>query len=166
MKRIVMIVAAAAALGACQKRETTPPGGEPAAEQQASAASAGDSKSIKPPTPDDVALRVTADDEGKTVKVRVGTKLAVELRGVPTAGYVWEAAEIPAFLAAAGTTSGPTSTDQLQPGFAGGSHWEVLIFEAKAAGTGALRIVQRQPWAPADEPPADEFTITVEASEE
>jgi predicted secreted protein len=164
MMRLVVILAAAAALGACQKREATPPAGEPNAEQGSPAA--GESKSIKPPTPEGVALRVTADDEGDTVKVRVGTKFAVELRGVPTAGYVWEAAEIPAFLAAAGTTSGPTSTDQLQPGFAGGSHWEVLIFEATAAGTGALRLVQRQPWAPADEPPADEFAITVEASAE
>lgn len=160
MKRILLCAAALAAIGACQQREATP---APASEQTAGPA---ESKSIKPPTPQDVATHVTESDEGKTVKVRVGTKLAVELRGVPTAGYVWEAAEIPAFLAAAGTTSGPTSTDQLQPGFAGGSHWEVLTFEAKSAGTGVLRIVQRQPWAPADEPPADEFSVTIAASDE
>ncbi len=162
MKNLMLIAAAALALGACQKREPTPPA-EPAAGAEAKAA---DSKSIKPPTPADVATHITETDEGKTVKVRVGTKLAVELRGVPTAGYIWEAAEAPAFLAAAGTAGGPTSTDQLQPGFAGGSHWEVLIFEVKSAGTGVLRLVQRQPWAPADEPPADEFAVTIEASDQ
>lgn len=161
----MILAAAAVALCACQKREATPSSG-PAAGQEAGEARSGDSKSIKPPTPEDVATHVTEADEGMTVKVRIGTKLAVELRGVPTAGYVWEPAEIPSFLASAGATSGPTSTDQLQPGFAGGSHWEVLMFEVKAAGTGALRIAQRQPWAPADEPPADEFAVTIEAGEE
>lgn len=165
MMRLVMIVAAAAALGACQKREPTPPVDTPAAGAQESAAQTGESKSIKPPTPEGVALHVTADDEGKTIKVRVGTKFTVELRGVPTAGYVWEAAEIPPFLAAAGATSGPTSTDQLKPGFAGGSHWEVLAFDVKEAGSGVLRLVQRRPWE-ADEPPADEFQATIEASAE
>ena len=163
MMRILMIARAAAGLAGCQKREAAPPADQKGSSRSASEAAPADSKSIKPPTPEDVALHVTTEDEGKSINVRVGTKFAVELRGVPTAGYVWEAADVPAFLAAAGTTSGPTSTDQLQPGFAGGSHWEVLVFEVKDPGTGALRIVQRRPWE-TDEPPADEYVVTIEAS--
>ena len=123
---------------------------------------AAPTQSIAAPTPGDVALRITAADAGKAVTVPVGSRFAVELVGVPTAGYLWAPASIPPFLIAADTLGGPTHSDQLKPGFTGGSHWEVFVFEALAAGSGDLVIEQRRPWE-TDEPPVDTFAVTIEA---
>lgn len=161
MKNLMLLAVAAFALAACTKKTENAPAKDAAAAGKTEGETI--SKSIKAPTPADVAVRIGAADEGKTIKVAVGSKFAVELVGVPTAGYVWDASVVPAFLTRAGDFSGPTSTDQLQPGFAGGNHWEVLVFAANAAGKGELRLQQKQPWAPAEEPPADEFSVTIDA---
>lgn len=116
--------------------------------------------SIDPPTPDGIARRVRSDADGTTLALPVGETFAVELVGVPTAGYLWAATEIPPGLEAAGTYGGPTSTAQFEPGFAGGSHWEVLAFRAVAAGEGVLKLEQRRAWE-SDEPPAKTFSLTV-----
>jgi predicted secreted protein len=118
---------------------------------------------IPAPTHDDVATHITAADNGGTVEACAGTVIAVELVGVPTAGYLWAAVDVPAFLEAAGETSGPTSEAQLQPGFSGGSHWEVFFFNVTTPGTGALKFEQRRPWEDETEPPADEFSVTLNA---
>jgi predicted secreted protein len=150
----IIIAAAFALLGACASSEEAAP-----AEQK----SAGSFKSIPAPTREGIATRITADDNGKTVNVAKGTKIAVELVGVPTAGYIWAVAEAPSFLAKIGETGGPTSEAQLEPGFAGGSHWEVFFFEVTGTGEGALRLEQRRPWE--DEGPADStFTVSLKAN--
>ena len=82
--------------------------------------------------------------------------------GVPTAGYVWQAKQVPAFLSAAGETSGNTTSAQNQPGFAGGNHWEVLMFSATAAGSGDLVLEQRRPWE-TNEPASQTFRVTIVA---
>lgn len=121
-------------------------------------------KSLPAPTRDDVATRIDAADEGGAVEVRVGTVIAVELIGVPTAGYAWGAVEVPAFLAPDGEAGGATSEAQLQPGFAGGSHWEVFYFRVSGAGEGDLVFHQARDWE-SDEPPSKVFTVTVTAAE-
>lgn len=108
------------------------------------------------------ALHITAADKGKTLQVAVGAPFAVELVGVPTAGYLWKAVDTPAFLKETGTAGGPTSQAQRQPGFAGGNHWEVTTFVAERAGEGLLKFEQRRPWE-SNEPPADTFSVTIEA---
>lgn len=121
-------------------------------------------RAIDAPTPADVAMRITALDDGQNVTVKVGTKVGVELAGIPTAGYLWAVTEQPAFLEAAGEYGGPTSTAQLQEGFTGGRHWEGFLFNVTAAGEGALRLEQKRPWED-DEPPADEFSVYLFAEE-
>ncbi|MGE0046936.1 MAG: hypothetical protein AB7T08_14360, partial [Hyphomonadaceae bacterium] len=117
--------ALALALIACAPGEEMAPE-QPAMQQQEDAVSA--------PTPEGVAIRVGADQAGQTIAVPAGQRFAVELVGVPTAGYVWAAVSVPDFLAASGEASGPTTEAQRQPGFTGGNHWEVFVFEARAAG--------------------------------
>lgn len=118
--------------------------------------------SIPAPTRADIATRIAAADAGKTVEIKIGSMVAVELVGVPTAGYLWTVAEAPAFLKKAGETGGPTSEAQLQPGFSGGNHWEVFFFEATGGGEGVLRFEQRRIWD--EEGPADDsFSVTVKA---
>jgi predicted secreted protein len=134
-----------------------PPAGETPAEK-----SSPPQASVPAPTPQDVAVRITAAQNGQTVEVGVNQRFAVELVGVPTAGYVWEPKEIPAFLTRAGDATGNTVAAQSQPGYAGGNHWEVLMFAATAPGSGELVIEQRRPWEN-NEPPADTFRVTIVA---
>jgi predicted secreted protein len=120
------------------------------------------SQEVSAPTPDDVTVRINAAQAGQTVEVAVNQRFAVELVGVPTAGYVWAPAQLPPFLTRAGEATGNTVPEQSQPGYAGGNHWEVLMFAATQAGTGDLVIEQRRPWE-SDEPPTDTFRVTIVA---
>jgi predicted secreted protein len=117
---------------------------------------------VAAPTPKDISHHVTKDDAGKLIRVPVGARFAVELVGVPTAGYVWTATMTPDFLTQVDQAMGPTSSAQLQPGFTGGNHWEVTIFKAVSPGTGELRFEQRRPWE-TNQPPADTFSVTISA---
>jgi inhibitor of cysteine peptidase len=117
---------------------------------------------VPAPTPNDVRVRITQAQNGQVVRVGVNARFAIELVGVPTAGYVWAPAEMPAFLTRAGDASGPTTNAQSQPGFTGGNHWEVLMFAATTAGHGELVLEQRRPWEK-DTPAAQTFRVTIEA---
>jgi predicted secreted protein len=122
----------------------------------------GGEQMLPAPTPEDVAVRVTAAQNGQTVEVGVNQRFAIELVGVPTAGYVWQPAQLPDFLTRAGEASGATVPEQSQPGYAGGNHWEVLMFAATAPGTGELVLEQRRPWE-TDQPAADTFRVNIVA---
>ncbi len=122
-------------------------------------------RSLPAPTPSDVALKITAADDGQNVTVKVGTRIGVELVGVPTAGYMWTVTETPAFLAPAGEYGGPTSTAQAEPGFAGGNHWEAFLFDVTASGEGVLRLEQRRPWEGDAEPAVAAFSVYIFAGE-
>lgn len=145
-----ILIASALGLAACAP--ATEKGEAPVAQNGA----------VPAPTPEDVALRINATHNGQRVEVAVSQRFAVELVGVPTAGYQWAPAQIPAFLTRAGEASGNTSEAQSQPGFTGGSHWEVLMFAATGPGEGELVIEQRRPWE-TSEPANDTFRVTIVA---
>ncbi|HYD87048.1 MAG TPA: protease inhibitor I42 family protein [Vitreimonas sp.] len=145
-----MLVACALALCACTPAQE--------AKEEAPVADG----SLPAPTPQDVATRITADQNGQTIEVAVNQRFAVELVGVPTAGYIWAPATLPAFVQRAGEASGNTIQEQSQPGYAGGNHWEVLMFVATAPSTGELVLEQRRPWE-SDEPATDTFRVTIVA---
>ena len=117
---------------------------------------------VPAPTPDDVSLHITAAQNGQSVQVGVNQRFAVELVGIPTAGYVWTPAQVPAFITRAGEATGATTQAQSQPGFTGGNHWEVLMFAATGPGAGDLVIEQRRPWE-TNEPPSATFRVTIVA---
>jgi predicted secreted protein len=117
---------------------------------------------VPAPTPSDVAVRINAAQAGQSVEVGVNQRFAVELVGVPTAGYVWQPAQVPAFLTRAGEASGNTTQAQSQPGFTGGNHWEVLMFAATGPGSGELVLEQKRPWE-TTEPPNATFRVTIVA---
>jgi inhibitor of cysteine peptidase len=122
----------------------------------------GEQQVLPAPTPEDVAVRITAEQNGQTVEVAVNQRFAVELVGVPTAGYVWQPAQVPDFITRAGEAGGNTIAEQSQPGYAGGNHWEVLMFSATAAGTGELVLEQRRPWE-STEPATQTFRVNIVA---
>lgn len=150
MKNIIAI-AASLMLAAC-------------ASSEAPSAPTNGSSSLSAPTPAGVALVIRGDSDSQNVTAKVGTTIAVELIGVPTAGYMWAPAETPAFLEAAGDYGGPTSSAQLEPGFAGGNHWEAFLYKVTAKGEGVLRFEQRRAWE-SDEAPAAEFSVYLFAEE-
>lgn len=148
----IALIAAALALAACtqaqEAKEETPV--------------ANNSSAVAAPTPGDVAVRITQEQNGQTVNVGVNQRFAIELVGVPTAGYVWAPAQVPDFITRAGETSGNTTQAQSQPGFTGGNHWEVTMFSATAAGTGEIVMEQRRPWE-TSEPANATFRVTIVA---
>ncbi len=148
---MIRVLLMAAALAACT----------PAQEAKEEAAPVTN-QAVPAPTPEDVTVRITAAQAGQTIEVGVNQRFAVELVGVPTAGYVWTPAQLPAFVTRAGEASGNTTQAQSQPGFVGGNHWEVLMFVATAPGTGELVLEQRRPWE-SNEPAADVFRVTITA---
>lgn len=141
------MLTALAVLGACAPTSGAPNG-----------AGAG----LPAPTPEDVTVRITAEQNGRTIDVAVNQRFAIELVGVPTAGYVWAPAQLPAFITRAGEAGGNTIPEQSQPGYAGGNHWEVLMFVATGRGAGELVLEQRRPWE-TDETPNDVFRVTIVA---
>ncbi|HVK80091.1 MAG TPA: protease inhibitor I42 family protein [Verrucomicrobiae bacterium] len=149
MMRVLLM---AAALAACT----------PAQEAAEESAPVTTNQAVPAPTPGDVAVRITAAQAGQTIEVGVNQRFAVELVGVPTAGYVWAPAQVPAFVTAAGETTGNTTQAQSRPGFVGGNHWEVSMFVATAPGTGELVMEQRRPWE-TNEPANETFRVTIVA---
>ncbi|MBK8545591.1 MAG: protease inhibitor I42 family protein [Caulobacteraceae bacterium] len=146
------LFAAALALAACT----------PAQEAKQEANSVPTNNSVAAPTPSDVTVRITQEQNGQTVNVALNQRFAIELVGVPTAGYIWAPASVPAFITPAGETTGNTTQAQSQPGYTGGNHWEVTTFTANAAGTGEIVMEQRRPWE-TNEPANQTFRVTIHA---
>lgn len=120
------------------------------------------SRALPAPTPQDVSVRIGANKSGQRVEVGVNQRFAIELVGVPTAGYLWAPTQMPAFVQRAGEANGPTTLEQTQPDFAGGNHWEVTMFIATQAGEGEIVMEQRRPWE-SNEAPVDVFRVTIVA---
>lgn len=112
------------------------------------------------PTPDQVTTRIAAEQNGQTVNVALNERFAIELVGVPTAGYVWAPKTLPSFVQRAGEVGGNTVPEQSQPGYTGGNHWEVFMFVATEPGSGQIVLEQRRPWE-ANEPANNTFTVTI-----
>jgi predicted secreted protein len=153
MQRILLSAFLAAAAVACAPRAASPP------EAPKPSPARGD---LPAPLPYEAMRAIDIEDAGKTIELPVGATFVVQLVGVPTAGYLWKPVSPPAFLKVGPETGGPTTKAQLQPGFAGGSHWEVFQFTATTAGTGELVFEQRRPWE-TNEPPASTFKVTIKA---
>jgi len=105
------------------------------------------------------------DKKGGEVALKVGETLRIELESIPTAGYVWNLGETPAFMTPAG--EGGRATDpahQSLPGFTGGNHYLSFDFTATAPGTGKFTLTEGRPWE-SDEEPMDTFELTVTVTE-
>lgn len=146
MIRVLMMTLVIAACAPAQRAKEEPPV----------------SQALVAPTPEDVTVRIGAEKNGQRVEVAVNQRFAIELVGIPTAGYLWAPAQMPAFVQRAGEANGPTIAEQNQPDYAGGNHWEVTMFVANGPGEGEIVMEQRRPWE-TTEPPADVFRVTIVA---
>ena len=79
-------------------------------------------------------------DPGTTIQVAAGDRFAVELRGNPSTGYMWQAEVDGQYLELLG--------QQFEPGGGGvgAAGQEVFQFRALAAGTTEIDCVYRRPW--------------------
>jgi len=121
----------------------------------------GASRAVSPPGMPDVVRDLRGADVGSALDIIAGDRFSISLIGVPTAGYEWAPASLPAFLKLVDEAGGVTSTAQYLPGYSGGNHWEVLVFEALEAGAGDLVLEQRRPWEDESEPAVDSFRVSV-----
>jgi len=101
-------------------------------------------------------LKLTEQDAGRTVDMRVGELLEVTLRGNPTTGYMWDVQSVdPNILKPA---------DQLEfqadSKLIGSPGKLTLRFEATRAGKTPLRLIYHRPWEKNVEP-IDTFEVTV-----
>ena len=155
MPRAILAAAALSLLAGCETLSAV-------GNKQPEAALPPRGQALLPPRPQGTKLTITDNDDGQTFQVRLGDRIAVSLKGTPTAGYEWGAPKPPAILKEAGRLSGPTISDQLYPGFAGGNHWEVIAFDAMKVGSGKLRLEQRRSWEDKKEKPAATLTVSFE----
>jgi hypothetical protein len=110
-------------------------------------------------TPGDRDVTIRAGDAGQVVTVAVGRPFRVVLETSASPGPRWEPRDLPAFLFRTDAFVGPLE-GELGPGI--GARREVLLFEARLAGSGELVLEQRSPWSPND-PPIGTFAVTIEA---
>ncbi|KCZ92290.1 protease inhibitor I42 family protein [Hyphomonas johnsonii] len=88
-----------------------------------------------------------ADQNGGAVTLQADGVLRVELETIPTAGYIWEVVSQPAFLELVDEATRPTDPEfQNQEGVTGGNHFMAFDFQAVAAGTGRIEMVEHRPW--------------------
>lgn len=104
---------------------------------------------------------LTDADNGKTVTIKQGEPLRIQLVGVPTAGYLWLEREVPEFLKKSGESTLPTDpVNQNQPGFTGGEHFLGFDYDVVGTGTGTVLMHETRPWE-SDEPPVDTWSVTL-----
>ena len=151
---------AALALAACAPTTSTTAN---TTSSQATVDEPAGGEGLAPPTPADITLHIRAPQNGQMVQVPVNQRFAIELVGVPTAGYQWSPVQMPAFLTRVGDEiTGPTIAAQNQAGYAGGDHWEVYTFAATSPGSGELVLEQRRPWEHGG-PATATFRVTIVA---
>jgi inhibitor of cysteine peptidase len=101
-------------------------------------------------------VTVSEADAGRTIQLRRGDTLIVELRGNPSTGYSWtvEAAESDV-LNADGEPEFAPESDKLG---AGGMY--TIKFAAERTGSAVLKLVYHRPWDK-ETPPARTFEIVI-----
>jgi inhibitor of cysteine peptidase len=104
----------------------------------------------------ETAVRVSEEDDGSTVELRVGEGMEVVLDGNPTTGFLWEAEDLDtSVLKQLGEPDFQPDTALLG---SGGKF--TFRFEAVASGQTLLQLVYHRPWE-TDVPPEKTFEVTV-----
>lgn len=127
------------------------------------AAAPAAAQQLPAPTPDDIAVRVSADQSGQSVTASVGDGVAIELQSSPGAGASWRVASKPDFLSDPEQISGQTFAQQAgAPPRVGAPRWQVFVFGVTGAGAGDVVLEKRGP-ANRTGAPLETFTITITA---
>lgn len=117
---------------------------------------------MPPPTPESVAVRVSADQSGTSVGAAVGDQIAVELQSSASAGS-WALSEQPSFLSEPTTATGPTRTSATGRPLLGAPRWQVWVFTVTEPGTGEVLLTKLGPVSSSTSTPAETFRVSVVA---
>jgi inhibitor of cysteine peptidase len=100
-------------------------------------------------------------DDGRTVKVVVGAKVFVRLRGNPTTGFRWQLAEKPSDTLEL-LADEEYASDREKPAAVGSGGTFTFALRAVKAGSCVLRLAYRRPWEK-DKKAAQTFSVTIAA---
>ena len=101
------------------------------------------------------AMKLSENDSGKTVEIRVGDELEVVLPRQPTTGYVWEVSSLDSDVLRLGKADFFADDNAI-----GSGGMEIIKFHAIAAGTGVVRLIYHRPFEP-NMSPINSFKVTV-----
>jgi inhibitor of cysteine peptidase len=101
--------------------------------------------------------KVTSNDDGKQLNVRVGEKIVVTLDGNPSTGYTWDPKELDASMI---QQVGSTDFKSGNPGLVGAGGTLTLTFKLLKPGTTVLTLIYHRPWE-TDVEPLHSYTITI-----
>jgi predicted secreted protein len=99
-------------------------------------------------------MKLSENDSGKTVEIKCGDQLEVELPGNPTTGYVWEVSSLDLNVLRLAKTDYIANEKTI-----GSGGIEVMIFEAIATGTSVLNLKFHRSFEH-NVPPIKTFEIT------
>jgi inhibitor of cysteine peptidase len=102
-------------------------------------------------------VKVNNSDNNKTLDVKVGQTVVIELEGNPTTGYTWEAKDLDAGMF---QQVGQVGFKSANPGLVGSGGIQTLTFKALKAGSGKIDLVYHRPWEK-DVAPANTFSINL-----
>lgn len=104
-------------------------------------------------------IKLTRNDNGKTVEAQVGDSVVIELSENPTTGYIWsldlnKGASIVSLINSMYTISNNSGI--------GGGGMRKFILNVQSAGIATIEIKLRQPWEP-ESTAIDRFNIVIKA---
>jgi inhibitor of cysteine peptidase len=100
-------------------------------------------------------MKLSENDSGKTVEIKCGNQLEVELPGNPTTGYVWEVSSLNSNVMRLDKTDFIANEKTI-----GSGGFEVMKFQAIAAGTSVLNLKFLRSFEH-NIPPIKTFRVTV-----
>jgi len=100
-------------------------------------------------------MKLTENDSGKTVEIRVDDELEVILPGNPTTGYVWEVSSLDSSILRLNKSEFLASDKAI-----GSGGMEIIKFHAFASGTSEVRLIFHRPFEQ-NIPPLKTFEVTV-----
>ena len=103
-----------------------------------------------------VSVKLTDNNQGRTVELRIGETLEVELRGNPTTGYVWDIASLDKEIL---KQVGETEFKQEREGRGVGGKI-MMRFKARAAGETPLKLIYHRRFENG-RPPIKTFEVTI-----
>jgi inhibitor of cysteine peptidase len=102
-------------------------------------------------------IKITKVDDGKTIDVKVGGEIVIELEGNPSTGYTWETKDMDVSLL---QQVGETAFKSSNPGLIGSGGTLTLTFKALKTGKATLTLIYHRPWE-TNVAPQSTFIVTL-----
>ncbi len=101
--------------------------------------------------------KLTIGDNGKTINIKKGGQIVIELEGNPSTGYTWEGKDMDASIL---QQEGEAAFKSSNPGLIGSSGTMILTYKALRVGTTTIKLIYHRPWETEVEPEST-YSVTV-----